>query len=79
MPHQHNCGSFIHEESIYSQTVVGNKIVDHSDVAGASPIGAAPATSSLSGFNGLGKGIRKARQETFKFGDLFYLILEVWG
>ena len=29
-------------------TVVGNKIVDHSDVVGASPIGAAPTTSSFS-------------------------------
>ena len=25
---------------------VGNKIVDHSDVVGASPVGAAPTTSS---------------------------------
>ena len=29
-------------------TLVGNKIVDHSDVVGASPVGAAPATSSFS-------------------------------
>ena len=29
-------------------TLVGKKIVDHSDVVGASPIGAAPTTSSLS-------------------------------
>ena len=29
-------------------TLVGNKIVDHSDVVGASPVGAAPTTSSLS-------------------------------
>ena len=28
--------------------LVGNKIVDHSDVAGASPVGAAPTTSSFS-------------------------------
>ena len=28
--------------------VVGNKIVDHSDVVGASPVGAAPTTSSFS-------------------------------
>ena len=26
-------------------TLVGNKIVDHSDVVGASPVGAAPTTS----------------------------------
>ena len=31
-----------------SCTSVGNKIVDHSDVVGASPVGAAPTTSSLS-------------------------------
>ena len=31
-----------------SRTLVGNKIVDHSDVVGASPVGAAPTTSSIS-------------------------------
>ena len=30
------------------RTLVGNKIVDHSDVVGASPAGAAPTTSSFS-------------------------------
>ena len=30
-----------------SSTLVGNKIVDHSDVVGASPVGAAPTTSSF--------------------------------
>ena len=30
------------------RTWVGNKLVDHSDVAGASPVGAAPTTSSFS-------------------------------
>ena len=30
------------------RTLVGNKIVDHSDVVGASPVGAAPITSSFS-------------------------------
>ena len=34
--------------SIISRTLVGNKIVDHSDVVGASPVGAAPTTSSFS-------------------------------
>ena len=29
-----------------SHTLVGNKIVDHSDVVGASPVGAAPTTSA---------------------------------
>ena len=31
-----------------SRTLVGNKIVDHSDVVGASPMGAVPTTSSFS-------------------------------
>ena len=30
------------------RTLVGNKIVDHSDVVGASPVGAASITSSFS-------------------------------
>ena len=29
-------------------TLIGNKIVDHLDVVGASPVGAAPTTSSFS-------------------------------
>ena len=37
-----------HQTSNISGTSVGNKIVDHSDVAGASPVGAAPTTSSFS-------------------------------
>ena len=31
-----------------SRTLVGTEIVDHSDVVGASPVGAAPTTSSFS-------------------------------
>ena len=34
--------------SSISRTLVGNKIVDKSDVVGASPVGAAPTTSSFS-------------------------------
>ena len=30
-----------------SPTLIGNKIVDHSDVVGVSPVGAAPTTSSF--------------------------------
>ena len=30
------------------RTLAGNRIVDHSDVVGASPVGAAPTTSSFS-------------------------------
>ena len=40
-------------------TLAGNKIVDHSGVVGASPVGAAPTTFFIidltPGFNGLGK------------------------
>ena len=31
-----------------SHTLFGNKLVDHSDVDGASPVGAAPTTPSFS-------------------------------
>ena len=40
--------TYIRKSSNISRTLVGNKIVDHSDVAGASPIAAAPTTYSLS-------------------------------
>ena len=36
------------ETSNISRTLLGNKIFDHSDVVGASPVGAAPTTSSSS-------------------------------
>ena len=57
------------------------KIVDHSDVVGASPVGAAPTTSSFSinnGFDRLGKDNCKTTRETFKFWDLVGIILESW-
>ena len=37
-----------HQVSNIRHTLVDNKIVDHSDVVGASPVGAAPTTSSFS-------------------------------
>ena len=37
-----------HQVSNISGTLVGDNIVDHSDVLGASPVGAAPTTSSFS-------------------------------
>ena len=49
--HQRNSLAFIPEYRQVSnirRTLVGNKIVDHSDVVGASPVGAAPTTSSFS-------------------------------
>ena len=41
---------FVHyrKTSNTSRTLVGNKITDNSDVVGASPVGAAPTTSSFS-------------------------------
>ena len=61
--------------------LVGNVIVDHSDVVGASPVGAAPTTSSFfdltPGLKGLGKDNCKTRRETFNFGDLVHLILQI--
>ena len=40
--------SIYRKTSNIRRTLVGNKIVDHSDVVGASPVGATPTTSSLS-------------------------------
>ena len=39
---------YYRQVSNISRTLVGNKIVHHSDVVGASPVGAAPTTSSFS-------------------------------
>ena len=64
------------------RTLVGNNIVDHSDVVGVPPVSAAPTTSSFStyltpGFNRLGKDKCKTRRETYKFWELVQLILEI--
>ena len=53
-----------------SRTLVGYKIVDHSDVVRASPVGAA-------GFNILRIDNCKPRREIYKFRDLVCLILEI--
>ena len=37
-----------HQTSNIGRTWEGNEIADHSDVVGASPVGAAPTTSSYS-------------------------------
>ena len=37
----------LHKFSNISHTLTGKTIVDHSDVAGASPVGAGPTTSSF--------------------------------
>ena len=45
---KYHIGRCYRQTSNTSRTLVGNKIVDHSDVAGASPVGAAPYSSSFS-------------------------------
>ena len=42
------CKTICRQISNIRRTVVGKNIVDHSDVLGASPVGAAPTTSSFS-------------------------------
>ena len=39
--------SVYRQVSNISRTLAGNKFVEHSDVVGASPVGAAPTTSSF--------------------------------
>ena len=65
-----------------SHTLEGNKIVDHSDVVGATPVGAAPTNyifilDLIPGFNGLAKGNCMMRRESFKFWFWVQLILEI--
>ena len=42
------CSSKYRQVSNTRRTLVGNLIVDHADVVGALPVGAAPTTSSFS-------------------------------
>ena len=55
-----------------SRTLVGNKIVDNSDVVGASPVGAAPnyifILNLTPGFNGLGKTTARGDKKYLSFG-----------
>ena len=52
MQKRHNSSALKHwsyrKTSNIRRILVGNKIVDNSDVVGASPVGAAPTTSSFS-------------------------------
>ena len=59
------------QASNISGILIGNKIVDHSDAVGESPLSAAPTTSSC-------KDNCKTRRGTFKFWYLLRLVLEVW-
>ena len=80
------------QTSEISCALICNKIFDQSDVVGASPTTLRCSWSiacrrcsnyifildSTPGFIRLGKGNCKMRQETFKFWDLVWLILEIW-
>ena len=48
MLHTYKQKHMYRKTSNISRTLVGNEIVDKSDVVGASPVGAAPTTSSFS-------------------------------
>ena len=64
-----------------SHTLVDIKIVDHSDVVGASPVWRCSnyifVINLAPGFNRLGEDNHKTRWATFKFWDLVWLIVEV--
>ena len=70
-----------HKTSNITCTLVGNDIVDHSDVVGASHVGTVQlhlhSRLKTPGFNGMGKDNCKIRRETFKLWDLVHLIWEV--
>ena len=62
-----------------SRTLVGNIIVDHSDVVGAACSSYIFILDLTPGFNGLAKDECKTRWKSFKFWDLVRLILEIYG
>ena len=90
----HRMVSYTLKNSNIRHTLVGNKIVDHSDVVGASPVSAALSCSwSIAcqrcsnyifildlapGFNGEGKDCCRMKREILKFRNLVHLILEIW-
>ena len=55
-----------HKISNIRRTLIGNKIVDHSDVIGASPVGAAPTTSSFSTWHLASKDSAKTAARHYK-------------
>ena len=61
-----------------SGTLVGNTIVDHSDVVGATPSNYIFILNLTSGFTGFGNDNRKTVRESLKCWDLVRLILETW-
>ena len=67
--------SIYRQTSDIMRTIVGNNNVDHADVVGASPVGAAPTTSSLSTYTWR-QYPAYCREK--KFVDLVRLISEIW-
>ena len=69
------------QNSNISHTLVGNKIVDHSDVVGALPCRCCSnyifVLDWTPGFNALGGDNLKMRRESFKFWNLVQLILDI--
>ena len=67
-----------HQTANISHTLVGNKIVDHSDVLGTSPVGAAPTTPSILTWHMASmdwtKTFTRRDEKHFKFCDLVRLI-----
>ena len=65
-----------------SRTVVGNKIVGHSNVVGASPIGAAPTVSSCSTWHqasiDCAKTTARRDEKTLKLWILARLLSDIW-
>ena len=64
-----------------SRTLVGNKIVYHSDVDGASLVGAVPTTSSFSTLRQASTDwakTRKTGRAISKYLDFVCLILDIW-
>ena len=61
---------------------MGNRIADHSDVVGASPIGAAPTTSSFSTWHPASrdsaKAVARQYENLLNVWDLVRLILGIW-
>ena len=73
-------GNEYRKTSNIKHILLGNKIVDHSDIVGASPVGAAPTTSLFSSWRLSSVDWAdncKTRRETYKFRALVRLILEI--
>ena len=64
-------GPWYRKISNISRTLLGNKIVDHSDVVGASPVGAAPTTSSFSTWHLASRDLAKTAASQYR---IFYVL-----